>query len=70
MIGLGGILVITAALLSISRETLPSFIEMEVKGVKLDPLGQSPVVILADKEGRKALPIWIVSLRRMRSIKN
>ena len=59
MIGLGGILLITVALLSISRETLPSFIEMEVKGVKLDPLGQSPVVILADKEGRKALPIWI-----------
>jgi len=59
MIGLGGILLITVALLSISRETIPSFIEMEVKGVKLDPLGQSPVVILADKEGRKALPIWI-----------
>ena len=32
---------------------------MEVKGVGLDPTGQSPIVILADKEGRKALPIWI-----------
>jgi bifunctional DNase/RNase len=32
---------------------------MEVKGVRLDTIGQSPVVILADKEGKKALPIWI-----------
>jgi bifunctional DNase/RNase len=30
-----------------------------VKGVRLDAVGQSPVVILADKEGKKALPIWI-----------
>ena len=59
MISLGGIFLIALVLFSISTETLSSFIEMEVKGVKLDPLGQSPVVILADKEGRKALPIWI-----------
>jgi bifunctional DNase/RNase len=27
--------------------------------VKLEPLGQNPVVILVDKEEKKALPIWI-----------
>jgi bifunctional DNase/RNase len=32
---------------------------MEVKGVRLDAIGQNPVVLLADKEGKKALPIWI-----------
>ncbi len=42
-----------------SKETSPSFVEMEVKGVRLDPLGNSPVVILADKEGKKAFPIWV-----------
>jgi bifunctional DNase/RNase len=30
-----------------------------VKGVRMDVLGQNPVVILADKEEKKALPIWI-----------
>ena len=59
MIGLAGILLITLAFLSISKETPPAFIEMEVKGVRVDTIGQSPVVILADKEGKKALPIWI-----------
>jgi bifunctional DNase/RNase len=59
MIGLAGVLLITLALLSISKETPPAFIEMEVKGVGLDPIAQTPVVILADKEGKKALPILI-----------
>jgi len=30
-----------------------------VKGVRLDAAGNSPVVLLADKEGKKALPIWV-----------
>jgi len=59
MIGLAGVLLITLVILSISKETPPAFIEMEVKGVRLDTIGQSPVVILADREGKKALPIWI-----------
>ncbi len=59
MIGLAGALLLALALLSMGRETPPVFIEMEVKGIRLDALGQSPVVILADKEGKKALPIWI-----------
>jgi bifunctional DNase/RNase len=60
-IGLAGFLLISIALVivSISKETPPAFIEMEVKGVRLDTIGQTPVVILADKEGKKALPIWI-----------
>jgi bifunctional DNase/RNase len=41
---------------SISKQT---FIEMEVIGVSLDAVGQTPVVILADKETKKVLPIWV-----------
>ena len=59
IIGLTGVLLITLVLLSISKETPAAFIEMEVKGVRLDAIGQNPVVILADKDGKKALPIWI-----------
>ncbi len=58
-IGLAGVLLISLVLVSVSKETPPPFVEMEVKGVSLDAIGQNPVVILADKEGRKALPIWI-----------
>lgn len=57
--GLAVFLLIGLGLFAVSKETSPSFIEMEVKGVRLDVLGQNPVVILADKEGKKALPIWI-----------
>ena len=46
-------------LVSGSKGTSPVFVEMGVKGVSLDVAGQSPVVILADKEGKKALPIWV-----------
>jgi bifunctional DNase/RNase len=58
-IGLAGALLISLVLVSVGNETPPAFIEMEVKGVSFDAIGQSPVVILADKEGKKALPIWI-----------
>ncbi len=58
-IGLAVVLLISLVLIAISKETPPPFIEMEVKGVRLDAIGQSPVVILVDKEGAKALPIWI-----------
>ena len=56
---LAGILLTSLVLVSISKEAPPAFIEMEVKGVRLDAIGQNPVVILADKDGKKALPIWI-----------
>jgi bifunctional DNase/RNase len=60
-IGLAGSLLISVvlAIVSMSKETPPAFIPMEVKGVSLDAIGQTPVVILVDKEGKKALPIWI-----------
>jgi len=55
-IGLTVGLLMFLPLASISEQT---FIEMEVKGVGLDPIGQNPVVILRDKEEKKALPIWV-----------
>jgi len=58
-IGLAGALLVSLVLVSIGKETPPAFIEMEVKGVRLDAIGQNPVAILADKDGKKALPIWI-----------
>jgi len=58
-IGLASVLLISFALVSGSKETSPAFVEMEVKGVSLGAIGQNPVVILVDKEGKKALPIWI-----------
>lgn len=52
-------LLIFLGLIAISKEVAPSFIEMQVKGVRLDTIGNTPVVFLADKEGKKALPIWV-----------
>ncbi len=59
MIGLAVLLIASLGLVTLSKEKAPPFIEMEVKGVRIDPVSQSPVVILADKDGKKALPIWI-----------
>ena len=36
-------------------------IEMQVMGIALDTKTGSPIVVLNDKENRKALPIWIGS---------
>jgi bifunctional DNase/RNase len=58
-IGLAVALLVSLVLVAISKETPPSFIEMEVKGVRLDAMGHNPVVLLVDKNGKKALPIWI-----------
>jgi bifunctional DNase/RNase len=57
-LGVGGFLLISFMFISASNE-VPTFIEMEVKGVRIDAIGQNPVVILIDKEGKIALPIWI-----------
>jgi bifunctional DNase/RNase len=35
------------------------YIEMEVKGIILDPYTSSPVVLLKDMEGKQVIPIWI-----------
>jgi len=58
-IGTIAILLTSLVFVSGSKGTSPVFVEMGVKGVSLDVAGQSPVVILADKKGTKALPIWI-----------
>ena len=58
-IGYASLLLAALVLVSISQEKPPAFIEMEVKGVRLDVIGQNPVVVLADKDGKKALPIWV-----------
>ena len=58
-IGLAVALFTSLVFIAISKETPPPFVEMEVKGVRLDAAGNSPVVLLADKEGKKALPIWV-----------
>jgi bifunctional DNase/RNase len=34
-------------------------LEMKVKGVAMDPSGNSPIVILEDSQGQHAFPIWI-----------
>jgi uncharacterized protein len=34
-------------------------IEMTIKGLILDPVTNSPIVILRDKEGQRVLPIWV-----------
>lgn len=59
VLGIVGALFFTLVWIPLKKETLASFIEMEVRGVRMDAMGHSPVVILADKEGKKALPIWI-----------
>jgi hypothetical protein len=59
MIGLAVLLIASLGLVTLSKEKVPPFIEMEVKGVRIDPASQTPVVILADKDGKKGLPIWI-----------
>lgn len=35
------------------------FIEMKVAGITIDPLSNTPIVILKDAAGNNALPIWI-----------
>ena len=32
---------------------------MTIKGLMVDPITNSPIVILRDKEGQKVLPIWV-----------
>src|SRR5512145_3548663 len=34
-------------------------LEVKVKGVTIDPQGNTPVVILEEQQGHRAFPIWI-----------
>jgi len=58
-IGLGVGLLASLVFVSFSKETSPPFVEMEIKGVSMDTIGKSPVVILVNKEENRMLPIWI-----------
>lgn len=44
---------------SLGKAKSSLFVEMEVKGVRLDATSQNSVVLLSDKEEKKVLPIWI-----------
>jgi uncharacterized protein len=33
-------------------------IEMNIKGLMVDPITNMPIIILRDSEGQKVLPIW------------
>ena len=34
-------------------------IEMTIKGLMVDPINNTPIIVLRDKEGQKVLPIWV-----------
>jgi bifunctional DNase/RNase len=34
-------------------------IEMTIRGLMVDPITNSPIVILRDKDGQRVLPIWV-----------
>src|SRR6188474_3064640 len=40
-------------------ENLPMLIEMQIKGLMLDPVTNVPIVILRDADGQRVLPIWV-----------
>ena len=34
-------------------------IEMTIKGLMVDPITNTPIILLRDSEGQKVLPIWV-----------
>ncbi len=44
---------------SVGQSLNEDLLEMQVKGVTMDPQGNTPVVILAEPQGHRAFPIWI-----------
>src|SRR5262245_7255221 len=44
---------------SVGQSPNEDLLEMKVKGVTMDPQGNTPVVILAESQGHRAFPIWI-----------
>ena len=40
-------------------KTTGTQIEMTIKGLMVDPITNTPIVILRDKDGQKVLPIWV-----------
>ena len=46
--------------MGVAAQNLPEdLLEMKVKGVAMDPHGQTPVVVLEDAQGHQAFPIWV-----------
>ena len=37
----------------------PVMIEMNIKGLMVDPITNMPIIILRDTDGQKVLPIWV-----------
>ena len=48
-----------SAATSVGQSLNEDLLEMQVKGVTMDPQGNTPVVILAEPQGHRAFPIWI-----------
>ena len=40
-------------------EHSPDMVQMEIKGLMLDPASKTPIVLLHDPDGSRYLPIWI-----------
>src|SRR5262245_11009589 len=44
---------------SVGQSLNEDLLEMQVKGVTMDPQGNTPIVILAEPQGHRAFPVWI-----------
>ena len=44
---------------SVSQPLDEDILEVKIKGVTIDPQGNTPMVILEEQQGRRAFPIWI-----------
>src|SRR4029450_11038821 len=44
---------------SVSQPLDEEVLEVKIKGVTIDPQGNTPVVILEEQQGHRAFPIWI-----------
>jgi len=48
-----------APLSSVSQSPDEDVLEVKIKGVTIDPQGNTPVVILEEQQGHRAFPIWV-----------
>ena len=44
---------------SVSQSLEEDVLEVKIKGVTIDPQGNTPVVILEEQQGHRAFPIWV-----------
>ena len=51
--------VCVSPLRSVSQPLEEDILEVKIKGVTIDPQGNTPVVILEEQQGHRAFPIWI-----------